>query len=68
MSSIERFCRVDLVKTEVSEGHITSIFRIDKSAIEEKVWRRYVPPRHRFLRDSDGATSQKTAFFRPGNC
>jgi hypothetical protein len=26
-------------------------------------WRRYVPPKHRFLQESHGVTSQKTAFF-----
>jgi hypothetical protein len=26
-------------------------------------WRRYLPPKHRFTQDLQGATSQKTAFF-----
>jgi hypothetical protein len=30
--------RVDLVWTEVSEEHIASIFRVEKSASEESAW------------------------------
>jgi hypothetical protein len=55
--------RVDLVRTDVLEGRIASIFRVDKYASEEPTSAGGVPPKRRFTQDLHGATSQKTAFF-----
>jgi hypothetical protein len=67
---------VDLVRTDVSEERITSIFRVEKSVSEEPAtfsrwflahWFFYpedggdVPPKRRFAQDLHDTTSQKTA-------
>jgi hypothetical protein len=57
MPSYGMWRRVDLVWTDVSEEHIASIFRVEKSASEEPAWASGC--RH----DLHGATSQKTASF-----
>jgi hypothetical protein len=53
--------RVALVRTEVSEECIASIFRIEISASEEPEWARGL--QHQFTQDLHSATSQKTPFF-----
>jgi hypothetical protein len=73
-------CHVGLVKIDVSEEIIASTFRVEKFESEEKRWqlanilltlffvrrrwRRQAPPKRRFLKDPNSATSHKTAFPR----
>jgi hypothetical protein len=42
------------------EEHVTSIFRVEEIT---RVRKQHVPPKHRFLINPHGATSQKMAFF-----
>jgi hypothetical protein len=63
------WCRMDLVRTDVSEKHVASIFRLEKPASEKSVssyltvWGRHVPPKRRLLQDPRGATSRVGLFF-----
>jgi hypothetical protein len=50
--------RVALVRTDVSDEYIASIFRV------ERISELSFPPKRRFCQDPQGATSQKTALFQ----
>jgi hypothetical protein len=52
----------------LSEEHIPSIFRVEKSASEEPAWAGVCRPKRQGTRDPHGATSQKTAFFIIKSC
>jgi hypothetical protein len=69
--------RVALVRTDVSEERGASIIRVtrigglgttlavtsNRRFLSPWWWRRYVPPKRRFLQEPHGVTSQKMAFF-----
>jgi hypothetical protein len=74
MPSSGTWCHVDLVRTDVLEERIASIFRVEKYSSKEPAWaggssfqpwrwRRYIPPKRQFTQDLHGVTSQKTVFF-----
>jgi hypothetical protein len=66
MLSFGMWSRAVLVWTDVSEGRIASIFRVEKSESEELAWASscsYVPPKRRFTEEVHNATFQKTALF-----
>jgi hypothetical protein len=59
-----------IVRTDVSEERVASIFRVDeisepgaKLAATSKRNMRYLLSKRRFLQESHGVTSQKTEFF-----
>jgi hypothetical protein len=62
MSSSWICCRVDLVRTDVSEECVASIFKVEK-LLERRRWRLHVSSKRRFIQDPHCGTSQKTAFF-----
>jgi hypothetical protein len=76
MPSSGMWRRVDIVRTDVSEERIASIFSVEKSAREEPAWAvcsckflpwrwmRYALPKRQFTQDLHGATCQRTAFFK----
>jgi hypothetical protein len=52
---------VNLVRADVSEERVTSIFKVKEYARKKSARRlRHVPPKHRFLQDPHRSTSQKT--------
>jgi hypothetical protein len=55
---------VDIVWTDVSDcSHLLTLVPRSPIFLPWR-WTRYVPPKRRFTQDLQGATSQKTAFFK----
>jgi hypothetical protein len=66
LSRLMGYCRVALVRTEVSEKRIVCIITVIKiGELRTKLATKalYVPPKRLFLQTPRGATSQKRTFF-----